>query len=120
MTQQTGIKGEQLAANFLLEQGYELVQLNWRHKHLEVDIIAKNNDVLVFVEVKTRSTNAFGEPEQWVDSKKQKRLIRAANAFVNKHQRIEEVRFDIIAIIIDPNLTAPQITHFEDAFSATS
>ena len=78
----TGKKGEQLAVNYLTKQGFNVLETNWRYKKLEVDIIAKDGEILVFVEVKTRSTDFFGKPEEFVDKQKEKHLAKAGAAYI--------------------------------------
>jgi putative endonuclease len=99
--QEFGRRGEELALAFYKENQYTILEKNWQQNHLEVDIIAKNDEYIVFCEVKTRSGNAFGEPQQSVTPQKQRNIIRAANYYVLKHQISLEVRFDIISIIFD-------------------
>lgn len=112
-----GQKGEELALKHLKEKGYEIVKTNWRFGKEEIDIIAKNEEYLVIVEVKTRRSNYFGEPEIAVTKRKQRILIRAAHAFVTQREIDLEVRFDIIAILIGTQTT--KINHIERAFYPT-
>ena len=97
--QQFGRRGEELALAFYTENGYTILEKNWQLNHLEVDIIAKNDESIVFCEVKTRSGNVLVEPQQSVSPQKQRNIIRAANYYVLKHQILLEVRFDIVAIV---------------------
>lgn len=106
--------GEQLAVLFLKKNGYHVVAQNWRTKHLEIDIVAKTKDLLIFVEVKTRSNNRFVLPEEAVDQRKEDKLKLAAEAYVEQNEYKGEIRFDIIAIIKNKN--EHKITHFKDAF----
>jgi putative endonuclease len=115
---ETGTKGEELAANFLQEKGYDILETNWRFKNLEADIIAIFKNTLVIVEVKTRSNNYFGEPEVFVNKQKQRNLVKAANEYVQKYNLDYDVRFDIISIVIKGN--PPIVNHIEDAFYASS
>ena len=112
-----GQLGEQIAQSFLKNKGYRILHVNWRHRRLEIDIIAMDGETLVFVEVKTRQTLLFGEPENAVDYKKQRSLIHAANAYVLKHGFDKDSRFDIVSVIIDKNSTV--VNHFPDAFYPT-
>lgn len=112
-----GQRGEKIAQSFLTEKGYKILHVNWRNRKAEIDIIAMDDDILVFVEVKTRQTLIFGEPENAVDYKKQRKLIHAANAYVLKYRFENDARFDIISIIIEKNATV--INHFTDAFYPT-
>jgi putative endonuclease len=97
-SQKLGKNGEQEAVKFLQKKGLTIVELNWRAGKLEIDIIAKDKEELVIVEVKTRGTNAFGEPEVFVNKRKQNNLIKAANAYIQKVDFNGETRFDVIAI----------------------
>jgi putative endonuclease len=106
-----GKTGEELAVSFLKEIGYEILYTNLRLEKVEVDIVAKDKNQIVFVEVKTRSS-AMVEPEKAVS--KQKNLQRAAEIFLEERQLKNELRFDIIAIVKQKNNT--DIEHFEDAF----
>lgn len=110
-----GALGEQFALQFLLEQGYCILETNWVCGHKEVDIIAKDGDTIVFVEVKTRKTPCLVDPVTTVDIMKQKLLIYAANSYVTRFQYDLDVRFDIIAIVIDNN-NEKRIEHIPDAF----
>jgi len=96
-----GRRGEDLAVEFLLKEGYEILERNWYFKHNEVDILARDHNTLVVIEVKTRSGNSYGEPYTAVDIRKQRYLIFAAERYIFAHNLDLEVRFDIISIIID-------------------
>lgn len=112
---ETGKKGENLAVAFLKKKGYEILETNWRFRRSEVDIIAKDKKILVFVEVKTRSYDYFGKPESFVSARKKVLLQDAASAYMRAINHTWEIRFDIIGIL----LHSPQhidIKHFEDAF----
>jgi len=93
-----GKQGEWEAQKFLHAQGYQILQINWRYKRWEIDIIAKEGDILAFVEVKSRSSTAYGEPFQFVNLKKQKNLIKAAGVFLKKTNHQGDIRFDIVSI----------------------
>ena len=108
-----GVLGEEIAVNFLLGKGYLIEALNWRTGHLEIDIIAHQNGILVFLEVKTRKNTKFGFPEANVTTKKEKLLFEAAANYMYSVDYEQEFRFDIIAITFAPEL---EIMHFEDAF----
>ena len=109
-----GAAGERAARLYLVANGYKILESNWRFKKLEVDIIAKKDDTLVFVEVKTRKSNTFGEPEVFVTRKKQRFLIAAANQYVTERDLANESRFDIVSVVSpDKDQT---IKHLEGAF----
>ncbi|MEM1119983.1 MAG: YraN family protein [Bacteroidota bacterium] len=111
----TGKKGEDLAVQFLREKGYEILATNWRFRRSEIDIIAKDGKVLVFIEVKTRSSDYFGTPASFVSQRKKTLLQDAATAYMQEVNHTWEIRFDIIGILIrsPKDIT---INHFEDAF----
>jgi len=110
----TGQKGEEAATNYLLEKKYEILERNWHYKNAEIDIIARFGNELIIVEVKTRKTNYFGEPETWVTREKQRLLIKATAAYIEKSKLDLEVRFDIISILMKGEQL--QINHIEAAF----
>ena len=110
-----GAMGERVAVEYLLEKNYQILETNWVCGHKEVDVIAKDGDTIVFVEVKTRRSSYLVEPEATVDVFKQRHLIWAANSYVNRFQYDNDVRFDIISIVIDKN-DEKKIEHIEDAF----
>ena len=112
----TGNIGEQLARQYLEEKGYAIMKTNWRRGKNEVDIIAYMEGLIVFVEVKTRSRQDYGEPEEFVTIEKQRAYVRMADKYVVEHRREEEVRFDIIAVEMEGS--DYHITHYADAFSA--
>lgn len=114
---ETGKTGEELAVKYLEEKGYEILETNWRFKNLEADIIAQKKNILVIAEVKTRRTNYFGEPEEFVDKKKQKNLVKAANAYIELKGIDIEVRFDIISVLMKGEQVF--IHQIEDAFYPT-
>lgn len=109
-----GKKGEQLAVDFLLENGYGIVERNYRFEKAEVDIIAQKEGTLAIIEVKTRSTVDFGNPQDFIKTKQIKNLVKAVDKYVNENALDMEVRFDIIAIVKKGN--RHEIEHLEDAF----
>ena len=109
-----GKQGEEIAVNYLIEKGYEILERNWRNRHKEIDIIAKDGKELVIVEVKTRKSNNYGEPDLAVNKQKQRLLISAANAYIFRNNMDLNTRFDIISIVF--NNEKPVIDHIEDAF----
>jgi putative endonuclease len=106
--------GEELAVDFLMEKGYEILETNWTFQKAEVDIIAQKNTVLAVVEVKTRSSVDFGSPQDFVKPKKIQLLVKAINEYVVSNDLDVEVRFDIIAI--HANNKEFEIEHLEEAF----
>ena len=112
---QLGEWGESLAAAFLKEKGYLILETNWRHQRAEVDIIAMDGEILVFVEVKTRSSDYFGPPEIFVTPRKEQLLIRAAHAYMKQIDHHWEIRFDIVSIL-SRSREDYRIEHLPDAF----
>ncbi|MCO6496375.1 MAG: YraN family protein [Chitinophagaceae bacterium] len=94
----TGKMGEELAAKYLAERGFRILYQNWRYKHLEVDIIAAFDDVLHFIEVKTRSSDKFGYPEEGVSRKKLLHIMDAAEEYQYQNPEWKKIQFDILAI----------------------
>jgi len=109
-----GNKGEQLAVDFLIKKGYDIIERNYRFDKAEVDIIAQQKDTLAIVEVKTRSSKDFGNPQDFVNTKKIKLLVKAVDEYVVMNDLDVEVRFDIIAIVKQGK--GFDIEHLEDAF----
>jgi putative endonuclease len=111
---ETGLKGEEVARNYLTEKGYTILETNWRSGFHEIDIIARQGNFLVIVEVKTRTGKPLLEPEEAVDLNKQRLLIKAANKYISLKNINLETRFDIIGIILQGE--KHQINHLPDAF----
>lgn len=111
-----GQLGEDLACQFLLEQGYTIETRNWRFKKAEIDVIAKHNNCLIFIEVKARTNTNFGHPEEFINAKKEAMLIDASQRYMESIGYDWEIRFDIISIILTKSLKIKKIDHFKDAF----
>lgn len=109
-----GKKGEQLAVDFLLKNDYTIIERNYRFDKAEVDIMAQQKNTLAIIEVKTRSTLDFGNPQDFVKPKQIQRLVKAVDEYVNVNALDVEVRFDIIAILKEGN--GFKIEHLENAF----
>ena len=110
-----GQRGEAIAKAHLLEKGHEILFLNYRYTHLEADIISRFGNIIIFTEVKARSGNSFGEPEEFVGYAKQKNLQFLAERYVEQHEYDGEIRFDIISILFG-NEGNYKLRHLEDAF----
>lgn len=110
----TGALGENLAADYLRQIGFEIVVRNYRFRKAEIDIIARKDDWLLFVEVKTRRSTDYGEPESFVDWKKASLMFMAAEEFIFSTDWHGHVRFDVIAVTLG---NEPDIVHFEDAIN---
>ena len=105
--------GEKIAVDFLKSSGYQILETNYRYRKWEIDIIAIHEAVLVFVEVKARSSTQFGYPESAVDRRKMKMILKAAEGYIEQVSWDKEIRFDIVAILFG---RPPEIEHLEDAF----
>jgi putative endonuclease len=103
-----------LAVEFLKQNGYDILETNWTFQKAEIDIIAQKDSILAVIEVKTRSSIAFGLPQDFVKPKKIQLLVKAVNEFIVSNDLDVDVRFDIIAIYKEDNTY--KIEHFEDAF----
>ncbi len=111
----TGKKGEVTACDFLKEKGYSIIDINYRIKRYEVDIIAKKGANLVFFEVKTRTNTNYGMPEVFVDEKKADNIRAAAEEYLlDADVEFDFLRFDIIAVVETKGRV--EVEHFEDAF----
>jgi len=114
--QRRGQQGEALAVAYLQQQGYRVQQQNYRCRYGEIDIIAWDQDTLVFVEVKTKSHLRFGAPQSMVDWRKQQKLTRVALAYVQQRALGNTpLRFDVVAIVYADG--RPEVTHLPAAFS---
>ncbi len=114
----TGSLGEQLACRFLEEHGYEVLERNWRQARHELDLVARKGKELIIVEVKTRSSDQHGQPEEAVKKGKRGKLVQGANAYIMATGCELAVRFDIISVILHPT-GKPYIHHITDAFYPT-
>ncbi|PHN04806.1 YraN family protein [Flavilitoribacter nigricans] len=113
--QELGNWGESLAVSLLREKGWTVLETNWRYQRAEVDVIAMDGDILVFVEVKTRTSEYFGPPETFVTPQKEKLLVRAAHAYMQQIDHQWEIRFDVISVV-SRSREDYEIRHLPDAF----
>jgi len=109
-----GKKGEENAIKYLQANGYKIRHCNWRFKKNEIDIICEKNNLLVVVEVKTRTSEIFENPKEAVTKSKQKAIIKATEQYIFTYDINLETRFDVISVIISGNET--KVEHIEDAF----
>lgn len=105
--------GEETAASFLQKKGYEIVERDWKSGHHDIDIVAIDEQTIVFVEVKTRRNRLFGDPEEAIDYKKRMHLQSAINHYIKSHSINNPVRFDVISIVGTIGST-PEIDHIID------
>ncbi len=111
-----GIKGEDLAVEYLKDKGHKIIERNWRFSGYEVDIISEHQEFIVFVEVKTRSTSHWGNPEEAIGKQRMRRMINGASNYLKLNNIDRPARFDIVAIIVSGE--EKEIEYFEDAFLA--
>ena len=109
-----GQQGEEIAVDFLRRKGYVILDRNWRSGHKEIDIVARQGDIVIFVEVKARGNAFYGRPEEAVTRRKMHLLVMAADAYLRYNAIDLEVRFDVIAITGTPQ--NPYVRHYESAF----
>ena len=105
--------GEDLAANYLEKKGYQIIERDWKSGHHDLDIVAKDGNTLVIIEVKTRRSRMFGNPEESIDYKKRQSLQSAINHYVKTHRTGGDVRFDIISIVGTIG-SQPEVDHIID------
>jgi len=109
-----GEKGEELATAHLRRHGYQVVHRNWIWNHKELDIVCKKDDLLIVVEVKARTNQAYERPQDAVTLKKQRHITEATQAYMDTYGLENEVRFDVISILFHQQQT--QLEHIQDAF----
>ncbi|MFV0420382.1 MAG: YraN family protein [Dysgonomonas sp.] len=111
-----GKRGEDVSVLYLRQAGYEIIERNWVYHRYEIDIIARNNEYIVFVEVKTRSSDQWGNPEDAVSKGKIKRIVDAADFYLKENNIDLPARFDVVAAIWTGKTF--EIEHIDDAFGA--
>ena len=109
-----GRLGENIAKDYLKQRGFIIIATKWRHLHYEIDIVARQQNILVFVEVKTRSTFKYGFPDESIDHKKENRMREAAEIYIEQKDLHNEIRFDIVSIV--KNNIEEKVYHITDAF----
>ena len=113
--QQKGKKGEDMAETWLLDRGYFIIHRNWRHARFEIDIVASKDNILHFIEVKTRTSARFGNPEDQVDKRKLRKMIDAGEEFIYQNPGWKKIRFDILAIKLFEDVV-PEFYFIEDVY----
>lgn len=111
-----GKAGEEIALNFLLKNGFRIIDKNWRYSRSgEIDIVAFDKKILVFVEVKARSSINFGHPIESITTNKMQKMKSLAITYLSEHSdlRYSGIRFDVIGIILGKN---PEISHYKDIY----
>lgn len=110
-----GLFGENAAIRFLLQKDYKILEKNWRYKHWEIDIIALYNNVLHFVEVKTRTNTQFGNPEDSISQKKMNALKKGIEEYLLQHPQYSTIQIDVISVSLKNN-NVEEIFLIEDVF----
>ena len=111
---ETGKLGEDIAEKFLREKGYQIITRNFKTKYSEMDLIAKKDNSLIFVEVKTRAGDNFGSPEEAINKRKRRRLKRAAQAFTAFHHWEGPFRIDAVCIVLDKEGEIHRLRHYQN------
>lgn len=114
MRQKLGKEGEEIASKYLKNKGLSILHSNWKSSHFEIDLIAQDQEMLVIVEVKTRSSDHFGNPSDAVNFNKHRTLFRATEEYIHHSGYEGEIRFDIVSIYLENGEWI--IEHYEDAF----
>lgn len=109
----TGEEGEELATAWLQAQGFAILHRNWKHSYFELDVVASKDAVLHFVEVKTRTTDTFGHPEEGVTAKKLERLMLAGEEYLQQNPNWKRIQYDILSIRLH-KYKAPEYFFLED------
>jgi putative endonuclease len=112
---ETGKKGEVLAVSYLQEQGFTVLHCNWRYSHYEIDVIATRQEMLHFIEVKTRQSLAWGQPEESVSKDKIRSVVKAGVAFQAAFPYWKRVQYDVLSITITDN-QPPEFFYIEDVY----
>jgi len=116
--QELGAAGEKLARAFLKKKGYKIIETNFRCRHGEIDIITRKGGSVVFVEVRTKSSDAFGTPEESVTRQKRERLVATALTYLTNHSDLpEDWRIDLLAIETDRSGRVKRVSLIENAIS---
>lgn len=109
-----GQSGEVIAKRYLQKKGYRVIEQNYRTRYAEIDLIARSDDILVFIEVKTRKDERLGTPEESIKKGKIRRLIRNAEAYAARMSYAGKSRIDAICIVLDENGRVNRISHYEN------
>ncbi|MCL2596124.1 MAG: YraN family protein [Paludibacter sp.] len=111
-----GKRGEDIAKNFFVSRGFWIRDSNWHSHHLEIDFVAENDEMIVIVEVKTRTGNIFGEPEDFISDAKMQRILKAANNYIILNNIEKNAQIDVVSIVFLADGTY-RLTHFPDAIT---
>ena len=109
-----GSMGESIAAKYLHRKGYHIIENNYRTRYAEIDLIARKNNLLVFIEVKTRVGERYGSPEEAISHNKLYRLVKNAQAYIVRRSCMKEYRIDAVCIVLDESNCLKRISHHEN------
>ncbi|MDD4062221.1 MAG: YraN family protein [Candidatus Pacebacteria bacterium] len=112
--QDVGIKGEDIACEYLQKNDFQILERNYKTEYVEIDIVASKDDELVFVEVRTKTSERFGSPEETIKKDKTRRLRRGALGYAQRKNYKGQYRIDLICIVLNNNGGVERITHYED------
>lgn len=116
--QSLGRLGESIAVTFLVEKGYTILEKNWRSPYGEIDLIVQCNDVIAFIEVKTRASKSLGPPEISITARKEEHMRSAAEYYIQQHPQLnQDWRIDVVTIQFHAGNSAPLIDHFENVIT---
>ena len=120
ITQEIGNAGESLVAKYLQQKGFIISTRNYHSKYGEIDIIAENNDLILFVEVKSRSSVSHGRPMEFVDKRKRHKIYLTANIYMRRNAVCLQPRFDVAEVFVNKNgsTDSMEINYIENAFGA--
>ncbi|MEO6916160.1 MAG: YraN family protein [Chitinophagaceae bacterium] len=110
-----GKYGERLGVQFLSKKDYKVLHTNWKYSYFEIDLIASKNNVLHFIEIKTRKTKTFGEPEDDADQKKLSKIMKAAEEYQHRNPGWKRIQYDVLAISIHAS-EPPEFYLIEDVY----
>lgn len=120
-SQKIGIMGENIAAEMFRKKGYTVIERNFHSRFGEIDIISKGNGYIVFAEVKMRSVNSIARPAEFVDFRKQKKIIMTAQIYISRNKSEFQPRFDVVEILYEPKtMSVISIEHIENAFDGSA
>ncbi|MFH1678483.1 MAG: YraN family protein [Candidatus Omnitrophota bacterium] len=111
---ETGRRGESLAAEFLQNKGYRIIERNYRTRYAEIDLVAEYKDIIVFVEVRTKKNERFGSPEETINRAKVQKLIKNAKDYMAIKKYDKAYRIDAVCIVLDKSQSPKRLDHYEN------
>ena len=114
---QIGQLGESIAREYLQKKGYKIIEQNYRTKYAEIDLVVVKENILVFMEVRTRTGEMFGTPEESINRKKRKKLMRNAVAYIARRRNRQVYRIDAVCVVLNKDFSVNRINHYENITS---